>query len=562
MKPDGVKDEYSDDQYENDYGDEQSEGEYVNKDEEDEDLGDQGEDEDEEDELDDHDVEEVIKLCKYYKNDEWIGGHSLGKNRDEYEERSLMEGARLYKCLEHLNKSAGAFAYSASFSDAPNPGVSISNSGMLRLPVSLTEATKLYKFGEFNRLKALSVIPATELELRNDLWQSWLDNVVKRVGKAMGIDETMGLTVKLERLAIFKNVNRIKEDTCNVSDTERTVGTLEITLPGDFKGPENKTFFSYKGGLKDCSFSEESQFNTIVNSWYSDVTQNRVADFSGGYRVALVYSLMVRPAVFTQEKPSASKMEAPSRVFEALESFRNAHFPIAYVLREQYSNTEQKYMEFSRKGLILVQTLAQAVGRVDGISFYCGSLSTSNQRTKQTYKLLKDILQSPSHAFKDMIHLGGPQIELDDGYVFEWPILKFGERISGMHNDDEMGQDGNEREIDRHYQSSCVVLFPDSVIRRLRDDLETESPHDWKRVKSVMEAAGSPKEYERNQYGLELGRIILENCSGSNSGRCLSGYSDADISEAGIFLSKILKQLPSEVSLKTVAEYAIDSPEV
>ncbi|KAF3924373.1 hypothetical protein AA313_de0203060 [Arthrobotrys entomopaga] len=262
---DDGRDEYSNGHSGDKCEDVQCKEEYANSHDEDEDSNSRSKGENEDNEEDDNEIEKLVETLQYCETEGRLNGQPRWKGR-ELETRSLRESARLYKCLEYLDNNVGAFAHSASFSNAPNPGLRISDFGMLRLPVSFTKANKLYEFGASNHLGAFSVIPATNLWIRNRLWQTWLDGVVKTVGKAMGIEESMGLSVKLEKLVTFGMSNGVKGHTFNSSDIKRTVGTLEITLPRDFVARESKFRFSYGDDQIYYSFGEQAQFDTTVTA--------------------------------------------------------------------------------------------------------------------------------------------------------------------------------------------------------------------------------------------------------------------------------------------------------
>ena len=125
---------------------------------------------------------------------------------------------KLAEQLENVNiKANGLFATSGTISEAPNPGLTISNIGSVGLPLSADDAVKISKachqapFGRGERTYVDTSVRKTwelspdQFHLRNPKWNTLLDTILGRIQTEVGIVASKGsVKAELYKLLLYE----------------------------------------------------------------------------------------------------------------------------------------------------------------------------------------------------------------------------------------------------------------------------------------------------------------------------------------------------------------------
>ena len=144
-------------------------------------------------------------------------------NEDEVEEAEEVEGwgeedddtdalndiqYSLFEFLDNINEARTWASYVPILSNPPIPGLHLSQGGVVGLPLSLTDATRLKQHASpIESGKNHSVydddvtcdFDPSQFELRNPMWHAFAEYVGKEAVKPFGVDQS---TIQLRRLTL------------------------------------------------------------------------------------------------------------------------------------------------------------------------------------------------------------------------------------------------------------------------------------------------------------------------------------------------------------------------
>ncbi|KAF3911241.1 hypothetical protein ABW20_dc0103327 [Dactylellina cionopaga] len=372
--------------------------------------------------------------------------------------------------------------YKEALSIRPNPGLIVHNVGLIRLPVSDENAEKLASQASAESIAKTGVadiVPA-EFEFVNTAWTRWIDEVVTKAAVVMGVQERMNLKARLHGLRVYRTDDKVKNP--RSENNTDSIGILEISLPGQFEG--GNVALAHKNEKTEVNFGNSAlMFDTVATAWFSDVTR-KTTKLSKGYKVTLVYDLVINTNRLVFFKPSAATCSIPSEFIKALQAVKRTDTPIVYVLKGDYLATAQYINDLTGLDKLVVQNLIQAVEKVGGTALYCGDL------------LVKDT------------------------------------KHRGLEEYDEYSDDDDDPEEFDEFD------FADMHVSLARDP---NLP--WKKIQKAINTAGSPTDSEKDSYTRAKAEVIIRGCLTKNA-----GFTDSDIKEAGAELGKTLKPLVGVMS--------------
>jgi hypothetical protein len=107
----------------------------------------------------------------------------------------------------------GTFATTDTFSNAPNPGLSIAGFGTIGLPLSKLDALRLIAFAEeFTTTPTITdakvreawEIEGSKITLRNERFKTWLGEVIsRRVCPALGIEQVEDVEAQFYKMLLY-----------------------------------------------------------------------------------------------------------------------------------------------------------------------------------------------------------------------------------------------------------------------------------------------------------------------------------------------------------------------
>lgn len=114
-------------------------------------------------------------------------------------------------------EAAGTFATSGTCNNITQPGISVKGVGLLRLPLSCADATKIIAasrkspFGKGNKtiidpsVRNTWEIDAGQIIFENKAWQQWLDGLVATVAVELGVlGGSEGVRAELYKMLLYE----------------------------------------------------------------------------------------------------------------------------------------------------------------------------------------------------------------------------------------------------------------------------------------------------------------------------------------------------------------------
>ncbi|TFY70328.1 hypothetical protein EVG20_g2677, partial [Dentipellis fragilis] len=255
-----------------------------------------------------HDVSLDEAVNAYDKFDKRIeGAHSrlpgritssfLRGNMDELDIRSDLE-----EILEHPDTDyKGAFSFHRTYSDAPNPGIKLTEQGVIGLPLSTLDAGAIKvraaraPFGKGSQTLVDPTVRDTweingdSIAMMNPSWNQFLEQIVGEVCASLGVNVGISMPrAELYKLLLYEKGSHFKAHV----DSEKANGmfaTIVIVLPSAFTG--GAAHLSHNGVPAIYDTAPTSQTCTTVLSWYTDV-MHEIKPITSGYRLALSYNLL------------------------------------------------------------------------------------------------------------------------------------------------------------------------------------------------------------------------------------------------------------------------------
>ncbi|EJD55222.1 hypothetical protein AURDEDRAFT_109633 [Auricularia subglabra TFB-10046 SS5] len=241
---------------------------------------------------------------------------------------------RLEMALDDLDADEnGSFAFRRTYTDAPNPTLSLAGLGRVGLPLGEKQARDVIAycdqapFGMGERtvvdkdVRDTWEMDASKVAFDHPAWNGFIARVATDVCEALGVDETLSKPrCELYKLLVYEKGSHFLPHV----DTEKAsnmFATVVIVLPTEFTGGD--AHVSHCGRAMVLNTSQASLTNTTVLAWYTDVL-HEVKPVASGVRLALTYNL-----VHTTE-----------RILPSLPDYSGEMEQLREVLRDWNSKTE------------------------------------------------------------------------------------------------------------------------------------------------------------------------------------------------------------------------------
>ncbi|KAF8540725.1 hypothetical protein BDD12DRAFT_879964 [Trichophaea hybrida] len=207
----------------------------------------------------------------------------------------------------------GTFATSDTFSNAPNPGLSIAGLGSIGLPLSKLDALRLIAFAEeFTTSPAITdthvrdawEIEGSKIKLRNERFNTWLSEVIThRVCPALGVDQGEDVEAQFYKMLLYTPGGHFVSHQDTIK-TKRMFGTLIVVLPSKFEGGELHLWNNQRKAVDEplVKLAGQSEFFTGLAAWYTNVTHS-IKPVTSGYRLVLIYNLVMGGYSATPSNP-------------------------------------------------------------------------------------------------------------------------------------------------------------------------------------------------------------------------------------------------------------------
>ncbi|KAF5336603.1 hypothetical protein D9611_006618 [Ephemerocybe angulata] len=257
----------------------------------------------------------------------------------------------LYDALAQDFKFNGSYFHRSRHPGAPNPGLTVAGIGSIGLPLSERDAKLLISraaqapFGKGDQTVVdTSVRDTWEIEpasisFRNPNWFTFVDEMAVNTVAA-----TLGVTnyATKPRCELYKML--LYQPGSHTSKADGMFATVIFVLPSAFEG--GQVHLSHAGRTSIIDVSQNSEFNTSVLAWYTDVV-HEVKPILSGYRLALSYNLIhTSPNTTPPSLPDIDPMEDLRTILELWQDYLHMTDMIpkppffAYVLDHQYSQKD------------------------------------------------------------------------------------------------------------------------------------------------------------------------------------------------------------------------------
>ncbi len=261
---------------------------------------------------------------------------------------------KIFSILKGI-QGAGSFQVSGQARFLP-PGLAVKGIGELSFPLSDAQAGTLIKlakkaaFGKGaktitdTRVRSVWEIDATQVSFQNPDWAGFMDKVLGKAKKGLGI-EKREVAANLYKLLIYEPGDFFLPH--KDSEKEKGMfGTLVVGLPSEFSGGE--LVLRFEGATKTIDFAAAGNYKIPFAAFYADC-EHEIKPVKQGYRIALVYNLVQSDQ---QKQPISSPRfqtqgEALAGLLRAKETLA-ADAPFAVLLGHQYTPAN-----FSRSALKL-----------------------------------------------------------------------------------------------------------------------------------------------------------------------------------------------------------------
>ncbi|KAA1473715.1 hypothetical protein DENSPDRAFT_288983 [Dentipellis sp. KUC8613] len=208
----------------------------------------------------------------------------------------------LEEILEHPNTEyKGAFSFHKTCPDAPNPGLKLTEQGVIGLPLSTLDAGAIKvrasraPFGKGSQtlvdptVRDTWEIDGNLVTMVNPSWNRFLEQSVSEVCESLGVNISISAPrAELYKLLLYEKGSNFKAHV----DSEKANGmfaTIVIVLPSAFTG--GAAHLSHNGVPAVYDIAPSSQTCTTVLAWYTDVV-HEIKPITSGYRLALSYNLI------------------------------------------------------------------------------------------------------------------------------------------------------------------------------------------------------------------------------------------------------------------------------
>ncbi|KAK6339702.1 hypothetical protein TWF718_009096 [Orbilia javanica] len=472
---------------------------------------------------------------------------------------------RLYNQLKDFEQYQGTFAFSSTYSATPNPGLKIKGleGSFLRLPISAEDAARLSELGSSSpfgkgektivdaTVRSSRQLDPSELEFENPKFSDWLQGpVLNEIGAALGIGAEMRPKLDLYKLLVYEKGDHFKPHR-DTPKSDGMIGTVVVILPSTFEG--GIVTLSHAGEEMSFDFASDCKYSFGVAAWYSDV-QHAVQEVTEGYRVALIYNLVVEG-----HSLSADGVAVKPELLEVLNDLKKRDTPVAYSLENQYS-LAQRRLGFKGKDRYIITNLIAAINKVGGISMCCGDIQLKLSEDEDDMDAEEDESQEeggPPDFFKtrgfhgcveinltSIEHIAGSYRHFSDGQI-RWTrcLYSLGPPLNTLQSSgQEEEYTGNEGTlIHTWYRTSCILLWPTSeatsIVQQVKEPLLQ-----WESVLKTVTTKSPPLATQEEEDTLTFTKVcaLLERCI------CFPPPED-QLKRAGEIIRSMLQSLPREL---------------
>ncbi|KAF3936010.1 hypothetical protein ABW19_dt0200251 [Dactylella cylindrospora] len=462
---------------------------------------------------------------------------------EEFPERpGDVEALELFKRIYNSSHYQGTFACSSIYSAVPNPGLKIEGFGesCLRLPISPEDAATVSALGNTSpfgkgektivdpKVRSSRQLDSSKIQFENPSFTEWLElSVLPGISKSLGIDEEMRPKLNLYKLLIYETGDHFKAHR-DTPKEDGMIGTVVVILPSSFEGGVIKV--SHAGEEKTFDFAPKCKYDVGVAAWYSDV-EHAVDEVTGGYRVALIYNLLVEEGSF-----SAQDTAVDSKLLNALRKIRHLKTPVAYSLDSKYS-LSQRRLGFKGKDRFIISNLVTAINKVGGIALYCGDLEVQRSEYEDedgnsVSEVIRDEEGRGTVVFdasdfsrysggyvgltmNNLEHIAGTYRNFAEKTDWKHKLLSFGPRLSDLtpYNEDEEYTGNEGTHFHKWYQTSCIVLWPTTEAESIHAQA-SEPVLGWEAVKRIINKPTDPNSTEKQRHNVERMKalVLIDRC--------------------------------------------------
>jgi hypothetical protein len=217
----------------------------------------------------------------------------------------------LLDCFDSIH-ATGSVAKSYLHDNFPNPGLAIEGLGVIGLPLSVPEAERIFQHYQLEPSEKTSKTPlsanspsarvvsidASKITLKNSIWSSFFQNVLKRIIRGLGADTPISqVRADLRGLSLSEADAIVKADTGTMNEPGK-FAELMIALPSKHAG--GLITITYNQSSKYLDIAPDSEFCLRAVAWYTDVTKV-THSISSGCRLALSCDLILECGDGTSE---------------------------------------------------------------------------------------------------------------------------------------------------------------------------------------------------------------------------------------------------------------------
>ncbi|KZV81048.1 hypothetical protein EXIGLDRAFT_658783 [Exidia glandulosa HHB12029] len=197
----------------------------------------------------------------------------------------------------------GAFAWSTTYNEAPNPALRVDGLGTMGMPLGDCLAASIIQFCATEPQADANVLTldATRVHFDNPAWTAWIVDVQGTVFRALRTSDTgAGARAILRSVVLRRSGARLLSAVPNVNGGQGTFGTMVVTLPAHFVG--GSSVLTHQRDTLRVDISKSSLLCTSVVAWYRGVGLES-EPITSGYSFALLYDL-VSPPEFALAAPT------------------------------------------------------------------------------------------------------------------------------------------------------------------------------------------------------------------------------------------------------------------
>ncbi|MEZ5042884.1 MAG: 2OG-Fe(II) oxygenase [Saprospiraceae bacterium] len=236
------------------------------------------------------------------------------------------------------------------------PGLKVKGMGNIGLPLDLDTAKQMIalahkaSFGKGSKtvfdpsVRSVWEVDAEKLSFGNPEWEKTLAKIVKRVRKSFGIEQGK-VEASLYKLLLYQEGDFFLPHRDSEKE-EGMFGTLVVGLPASHKGGE--LIVRHSGMEHTYDFSADKYLYKIPYAAFYADCEHEVKPLTAGYRLCLVYNLLLKNTEKTYKAPEFS--EQISKLAKYLKAKKTdwENLPAAVLLDHQYTPSNFSFHSLKR----------------------------------------------------------------------------------------------------------------------------------------------------------------------------------------------------------------------